>query len=42
MADNLYEMTVFSRVVSAGSLSAAARELGLSTAVVSRRLAALE
>ncbi|MBK8065392.1 MAG: LysR family transcriptional regulator [Betaproteobacteria bacterium] len=42
MADNLYEMTVFARVVSAGSLSAAARELGLSTAVVSRRLAALE
>ena len=42
MADNLYEMTVFARVVGAGSLSAAARELGLSTAVVSRRLAALE
>jgi DNA-binding transcriptional LysR family regulator len=35
-------MAVFSRVVSAGSLSAAARELGLSPAVISRRLAALE
>jgi DNA-binding transcriptional LysR family regulator len=35
-------MSVFSRVVAAGSLSAAARELGLSPAVVSRRLAALE
>lgn len=35
-------MTVFSRVVANGSLSAAARELGLSPAVVSRRLAALE
>jgi DNA-binding transcriptional LysR family regulator len=42
MADSLTEMSVFSRVVSAGSLSAAARELGLSAAVVSRRLAALE
>src|ERR671931_2317959 len=35
-------MAVFSRIVSAGSLSAAARELGLSPALVSRRLAALE
>jgi DNA-binding transcriptional LysR family regulator len=35
-------MAVFSRVVAAGSLSAAARELGLSPALVSRRLAALE
>jgi DNA-binding transcriptional LysR family regulator len=35
-------MTVFSRVVGAGSLSAAARELGLSPALVSRKLAALE
>ena len=42
MADALGEMTIFSRVVSAGSLSAAAKELGMSTAVVSRRLAALE
>jgi DNA-binding transcriptional LysR family regulator len=42
MADTLAEMSVFSRVVASGSLSAAARELGLSPAVVSRRLAALE
>src|SRR5258706_9146518 len=42
MADPLAEMSVFSRVVAAGSLSAAARELGLSPAVISRRLAALE
>ena len=42
MADALQEMSVFSRVVAAGSLSAAARELGISPALVSRRLAALE
>ena len=42
MGDSLYEMSVFSKVVAAGSLSAAARELGVSTAVVSRTLAALE
>src|SRR2546427_12964217 len=42
MADALQEMAVFSKVVAAGSLSAAARELGLSPAMVSRRLAALE
>jgi DNA-binding transcriptional LysR family regulator len=42
MADTLAEMSVFSKVVAAGSLSAAARELGLSPAVISRRLAALE
>ena len=42
MADVLTEMSVFSRVVAAGSLSSAARELGLSPAMVSRRLAALE
>lgn len=42
MADPLHEMSVFVKVVSAGSLSAAARELGLSPAVVSRRLAGLE
>ena len=35
-------MAVFARVVATGSLSAAARELGISPAVVSRRLAALE
>ena len=42
MADALQEMTVFSRVVAAGSLSAAARELHISPALVSRRVAALE
>ncbi|MGQ0546525.1 MAG: LysR family transcriptional regulator [Betaproteobacteria bacterium] len=42
MADSFQEMAVFARVVGAGSLSAAARELGLSAALVSRRLAALE
>ena len=42
MPDTLQEMSVFAKVVGAGSLSAAARELGLSTALVSRRLAALE
>src|SRR5688500_10728153 len=35
-------MSVFAKVVAAGSLSAAARELGLSPAMVSRRLAGLE
>src|SRR4051812_16279908 len=42
MADALQEMSVFSKVVASGSLSAAARELGISPALVSRRLAALE
>jgi DNA-binding transcriptional LysR family regulator len=42
VADALNEMAVFSRVVATGSLSAAARELSLSPAMVSRRLAALE
>jgi DNA-binding transcriptional LysR family regulator len=42
MGDALQEMAVFAKVVAAGSLSAAARELGSSPAVVSRRLAALE
>jgi DNA-binding transcriptional LysR family regulator len=35
-------MSVFTKVVATGCLSAAARDLGVSTAVVSRRLAALE
>jgi DNA-binding transcriptional LysR family regulator len=35
-------MAVFAKVVAAGSLSAAARELGLSPALISRRLAGLE
>ncbi len=42
MADNLFDMLVFVRVVAAGSLSGAARDLRLSLAVVSRRLARLE
>src|SRR5262245_23693063 len=42
MADTLQEMTVFSKVVASGSLSSAARELGLSPAMISRRLAGLE
>jgi DNA-binding transcriptional LysR family regulator len=42
MRDVVNSMVVFSKVVQAGSLSAAARELGVSTAVVSRTLAALE
>jgi DNA-binding transcriptional LysR family regulator len=42
MADALQEITIFAKVVGTGSLSAAARDLGMSPAVVSRRLAALE
>lgn len=42
MADALQEITVFARIVGAGSLSAAARDLGMSPALVSRRLASLE
>jgi DNA-binding transcriptional LysR family regulator len=42
MRDVVHGMLVFSKVVQAGTLSAAARELGISTAVVSRTLAALE
>jgi len=42
MTTPLEEMTVFTRTVAAASLSAAARELGVSTAAVSRKLAALE
>ncbi|ADO74231.1 helix-turn-helix domain-containing protein [Stigmatella aurantiaca] len=36
--DSLLDGTVFTRVVTAGSLSAAARELGMSLAAVSKRL----
>lgn len=39
---SLYEMTVFAKTVAEGSLSAAGRELGISTAAVSRKLSALE
>ena len=42
MTGDLQAMSIFVRIVATGSLSAAAREFGLSTAVVSRRLAALE
>lgn len=42
MADAFHEMSVFNRVVSTGTLTAAARDLGVSTAAVSRKLAALE
>ncbi len=42
MADAFSEMAAFAKVVATGSLSAAARELGLSAAMVSRRLAGLE
>jgi DNA-binding transcriptional LysR family regulator len=42
MADALQEITVFSKIVGTGSLSAAARDLGISPALVSRRLASLE
>jgi len=43
MADSSFQqMAVYAKVVGAGSLSAAARELGLSPALVSRKLAALE
>src|SRR5574339_664633 len=42
MADALQEITVFAKIVGTGSLSAAARDLGMSPAVVSRTLAALE
>src|SRR5688572_15711019 len=42
MADVLQEITVFARIVGTGSLSAAARDLGISPALASRRLSGLE
>lgn len=42
MSDSLQQMSIFAKVVASGSLSAAARELGLSPAVVSRSLSGLE
>ncbi|WP_374441395.1 LysR family transcriptional regulator [Pseudomonas panipatensis] len=42
MIDNLPALVAFERIVRSGSLSAAARELDLSLAVVSKRLAQLE
>jgi len=40
--EDLNELRTFDRIVHGGSLSAAARELGISLAVVSKRLSALE
>ncbi len=42
MSDSLQEMATFVRIAGAGSLSGAARDLGLSPAMVSRTLASLE
>ncbi|MEC9473041.1 MAG: LysR family transcriptional regulator, partial [Pseudomonadota bacterium] len=39
---NLTDMEIFARVVSAGSMSAAGREMSLSPAVVSKRIRRLE
>ena len=40
--DRLAELDIFARVVTAGSMSAAGRELGLSPPVVSKRIKSLE
>jgi DNA-binding transcriptional LysR family regulator len=42
MIDNILALTIFDKVASKGSLTEAAKDLGLSLAVVSKRLAALE
>ncbi|MFS2222589.1 LysR family transcriptional regulator [Pantoea sp. B65] len=42
MLDDLNELKTFERIAARGSLTAAARDLGLSLAVVSKRLATLE
>lgn len=42
MIDDLPALAAFARIVSAGSMSAAARELGLPLSVVSKRMAQLE
>lgn len=42
MLDDLNELKTFERVAACGSMSAAARDMGVSVAVVSRRLAMLE
>lgn len=42
MLDDLNELRTFQRILALGSLSAAARELGVGLAVVSKRLVALE
>jgi LysR family transcriptional activator of dmlA len=42
MLDDLNELRTFQRILACGSLSAAARDLGVGLAVVSKRLASLE
>lgn len=42
LIDNISDLIVFSRIIKLGSLSAAGADLGLSTAVVSKRLQRLE
>src|SRR5579875_3951324 len=42
MLNDLDELRTFTRIAATGSLSAAAREMGLALSVVSKRLAALE
>ena len=42
MLDDITELRTFVRIVGAGSLSAAGREMGLALSVVSKRLAMLE
>src|SRR5260370_7788658 len=42
MLDDLNELRTFQRILATGSLSAAARDLGVGLAVVSKRLASLE
>ncbi len=42
MLDDIAELRTFVRIVAAGSLSAASREMGLALSVVSKRLATLE
>ena len=42
LVDNLSDLLVFTKIIKLGSLSAAGKDLGLSTAVVSKRLQRLE
>ncbi len=42
MLSDINELRTFARIAATGSLSAAAREMGLALSVVSKRLAALE
>ena len=42
MLDHITELRTFVRIVAAGSLSAAGRDMGLALSVVSKRLATLE